>query len=248
MRVPYRVRRFRFDEATKLAHDPKVFFGDLYGWGRPDFDGAELFKRLANNLAIDTRHVTLRTPPAKPAWLEFPNARVTVAVDPDDAGAPGGVAVTLLRPAVQDWADTFPLGGPWSLFVDTKLRFEGGLEVGVFPNGRVSIAPPLGEAHANLALGLRAKRGDGKPITIISLTGATRLRTQSFEARAGAKIAAVASPGRASAEPTFEVKTEGLTCVLDLGGGDSFLKSISGGGRGRVRRLHRRDVVAGRPA
>ena len=43
---PFHLKRVRFDRIGSLFSDPAQHLKDLYGFGRPDFDGLELFRRI----------------------------------------------------------------------------------------------------------------------------------------------------------------------------------------------------------
>lgn len=231
--IPHRARRLRLNVLGELAGDPATFYSNLYGWGKPGFDGQELFGRIGNVINAAGLPATVLRPPGRPVVLEALLVRLTTGPDPGDPGAAPGIWLRTRRPATADFQNSTPIGGPWSFVVDAKARFEAGIEGGFFPSGRLVIAPPTGAAQADVSGGFRARRGDGTPMTLVGLAGATRLELASFEARAGVR-AAWTSAGRAEGEPAVSMALEGLTCVLDLGGGDSFMKSMSGGGRGRA--------------
>lgn len=234
LRVPHRARRLHLDALGKLVDDPKLFFSNLYGWGQPGFDGKELLGRAANVISAAGLPATILRPPSQPVVLEALLVRATVGPDPGNPGAPPGVLVRARRAATADFANVTPIGGSWSFVVDAKARFEAGVDFGFFPSGRLVIVPPSGTAAAEVSAGFRAERADQQPMTLFGLAGATRLELKSFEALAGVRATWASPPGRAEAEPSVSLDLEGLTCVLDLGGGDSFLKSMSGGGRGRA--------------
>jgi hypothetical protein len=238
LKVPHRARRLHLDAIGQLAQDPAGFFSGLYGWGAPGFDGAELLERVANVLRTAELPGVVLRPPGQPLVLEALMVRATTGPDPGNAGAPPGLLLRIRQPATSDATVDVPLGGIWSFVVDAQARYEAGVEGGFFPSGRMVLSPPTGTVEAEVSAGLRAAR-PGSPTTLVGLAGATRLEFDRFEAKAGGHARWDSSSGRAEAEPVVAVAMEKLTCVLDLGGGDSFLKSLSGGGRGRA------DVTTG---
>ena len=231
--APHQRRRLHLNAFGRLASDPVNYFADLYGWGQPAFNGELLFARLAHLLDFYEDQLLFEDLLGEPPVLGIPSLHATVGPDPLSPGGPKGVLVTMHRPAVRDYTETFPLGATWSFFVDVKARFEAGLNAGIFPDGRITITPPLGEAHAEASVGLRAQRIDQKPMTLVGVAGIARLELNRFEARAGVKLASALPPGKSEATPIFELRPEGLTCVLDIGEENSFLKTLSGGGRGQ---------------
>lgn len=234
LKIPHRARRLHLDAIGRLAQDPVAFFATLYGWGTPAFDGAELLARVANILDAADLPATFLRPPGQPAVLEALLVRASVDRDPGAPGAPPGLWVRARRAAIADFRNVTPIGGSWSFVVDAKARFEAGLEGGFFPSGRLVLVPPQGTAEVDVSAGFRAERADHQPMTLIGIAGATRLELTALEALAGARATWAQPPGRAEGEPVVSMRLDHLTCVLDLGGGDSFMKSMSGGGRGRA--------------
>lgn len=232
--VPHRARRLRLDAIGRLAQDPSRFYQDLYGWGLPAFDGLELLGRVRQVIAAAGLPATLLRPPGQPAVLEALLVRATVGPDPGNPGAAPGLLARARRAATADFSNATPIGDPWSFVVDAKARFDAGAEFGFFPSGRLVIVPPSGSVSADVSAGFRAARADGQPMTLVGLAGGTRLELKSFQALAGVRASLSMPSGRAEAEPSVNVALEGLNCVLDLGGGDSFLQSLSGGGRGHA--------------
>lgn len=233
--IPHRARRLRLDAIGQLADNPARFYSDLYDWGKPGFDGRELLTRVGNVVSAAGLPTTILRPPGQSIVLEAFLVRASVGPDPGDPSAPPGLRIRARRPATTDFKKATPIGtGPWSFVVDAKARFEAGIDFGFFPSGRLVLSPPTGSASADVSAGFRAERADKRPMTLFGLAGATRLELKSFEALAGVRAAWASPPGRAEAEPVVSIALEGMTCVLDLGGGDSFMKSMSGGGRGRA--------------
>ena len=231
--IPHHLRRVHFNKFGKLLRDPKALFAEVYGLGEPGFDGVEFLGRVAE-LLDGKGEFSLR--PGPDGRLELSNADISLAVapDPTDPASPDGLLLSLWRPAVRDWTDTIGIGGNWSFVVDAKARFEAGLGAGLFlPKGKIVFEPPAGEAHADISFGFVAARSDGQPMPLLGIAGGTRLELDRFDIRAGVKLATAVFPARAEAVPALEVKLDGLKCILDLGGGDGFVKSLSGGGRGK---------------
>jgi hypothetical protein len=232
--IPHRYRRTHLDALGKLAKNPTAYLADTTGWGRSDFDGHDIIARIINVLDIHDHSLRLLFPPGEPVRLDIPYGHLTIGDDPANPTGPKGLVARWLGEAIRDVEFTIPLGSPWSLLASSKSRWEAGVELGLFPPGRLTLKPAAGEARADLALTLNAEREDKAPMTLIALAGATRIETKRFEATLGLKLAAAVPPGQSHAEPSFSFTPEGLTLVLDAASGDSFLKAVSGGGRGRT--------------
>ena len=231
--IPHRRRRIRLHALGKLAKDPTAYLADTTGWGTPDFDGHEILARIINVLDIHDHRLRLLFPPGEGVALDIPYGLVTIGADPADPAAPKGLVASWRAGASRDFDHAAPLGGPWSLLSSSKSRWESGVELGLFPPGRLTLKPPVGEASADLTLALHAEREDKASMTLLGLAGATRIEAKRFEVKLDLKLAAAVPPGHSHAEPSFSFSPEGLTLILDAAQGDSFLNAVSGGGRGR---------------
>src|SRR5947207_15163656 len=97
--------------------------------------------------------------------------------------------VRIRRAAAVDFENTAPIGGPWSFVVQTRSRFEGGVEGAFSSNGQMRFTPPTGTAAIDVRGALHAKHADGSPILLLGQAGGTRLEFESVEAMAGLQAA-----------------------------------------------------------
>jgi len=230
--IPHRHRRIHLDALAKVAKDPSAYLADTTGWGTPGFDGYEIIDRIINALDIHDERLSLIQPPGEDLTVVLPFGRISAAPDPVDPSAPRGLVATLTGLSAKSDGDV-SLGGPWSILRHLESSWEPGVSVGLFPPGRVTLKPLLGKADAHVRFGLRAQRSDGGVMAPIVLAGATRIEVKRFELTAEVEAHASGPAAAVAVEPRLSLAAEGLSLVLDAGQGDSFLKSISGGGRGR---------------
>lgn len=177
---PHRERRVRFDRIAPLLSDPGRHLRDLYGFGRPDFDGLELLGRLKRMLDRPDGETLLIAAPGQPAALEAFVFRL--AVEP---GAMPGLRLRVRIPAEKDVDVAQPLGGPWSATASARARFAGGLEMVIDPETGVHVAPPAADAAVDLAFGLAARNPDGAPMVLLG--GASGSRLELGEIRRGCR-------------------------------------------------------------
>jgi hypothetical protein len=225
LKPPYHLRRLHLDRVAKLADDPRLYLRDVFGWGAPDFDGAELFKRVARWLQVQGIRPRVIGPedvePADPPALDLGPFRLQA----DPSQIPPGLALVVHYGLADAIERETPLGSSeWRAYTSSKSSFEAGLRAVLWPDGRFEILP-IGGPTISARIGIRLERADGEPTVLLGLSGGTRL-----EAR---KVDLALSLEGLDAKPVLQLQLEQLNCVVDVGGGDSFLKSISGGGRGR---------------
>jgi hypothetical protein len=227
---PYRVRRIRLRRFAKALTDPAGYLREIYRWGDPGFTGIELFRPVHELLSANDYAATLIEVPGQLPVLEAFFARLVA----DPSTNPPGVRFRLRLPATDNFAETFPLGGPWAISFNTEARFDPGLEATFSPDGRFRFVPPTttGSANVKVTAALGAKKTGAAPLDLLGLPGGTRLQVDSITAAAG--IDARWAPPAAVAEPVVTFQVEKLTAVMDMAGGDSFLSSMSGGGSGRA--------------
>jgi hypothetical protein len=223
---PFHLKRVRFDRIGPLFSDPAQHLKDLYGFGRPDFDGLELFRRIKQLVDRPDAEAIIITAPGQPAALEAFIFRL--AVEP---GAVPGLRARLRVTAEKDLNVSAALGGPWSATVDSTARFEGSIEFLLNPQTGLRIEPPAATASVAIAFGLKAAKSDGTPMILIGQAGASRLELLSAAARLPLQLSA--STGAPSPEVKFGIALELKQgkLVIDASHADGFIGTILGGVR-----------------
>ena len=221
---PFHLKRVRFDRIGPLFSDPVQHLKDLYGFGRPDFDGLELFRRIKQLVDRPEAEAIIITAPGQPAALEAFIFRL--AVEP---GAVPGLRARLRVPAEKDFNVSVTIGGPWSATVDSTARFATSLEFLLNPQTGLRIEPPAAAASVAIAFGLKAAKSDGTPMILIGQAGGSRLELLSAAARLPLQLSA--SVGAPSPEvklgAALELKQGKL--VVDASHADGFIGTILGG-------------------
>ena len=224
--VPYRRRAVRFDLLGTLFQKPGDFLSATIGLGKNDFDGNELFLRIQEYLARAGMPAVIFALPGQPNGLDAFLFRL--AVNP---GAPPGLKLRLRLSPQQDFSETTVLHAPWALRVQTRSRFDAGLEGEISPNGSASFRPPTGTASIDIGLGLVAD-GGADELVLLGEAGGTRLAAKRFEFRVG--FAANWNGASADGSPAVGIMLDGGKLAIDTSKGDPFLRFLTGGIRGEA--------------
>lgn len=225
---PFRLKRVRFDRIGTLFSDPAKHLKDVYGFGTPGFDGLELFRRVKQMVDRPEGEALIITVPGRPNVLEALAFRLAVEPGPAPGTVPG-LRVRIRMPAEKDVSVAVPIGGPWSVTIDSSARFSSGIEFALHPVTGLHIEPPVAAASVAFALGLRAANSDGTPMILIGQAGASRLELLSASARLPLQLSA--STGAPSPAVKFgaAVELEQGKLVIDASQADGFIGTLLGG-------------------
>jgi hypothetical protein len=223
---PHRLRSIRLDRLGALVSDPAKHLADLYGFGRPDFTGLELFTRLKHVVDQPDAEALLITAPGQPAALEAYLFRV--AVDP---GALPALRIRLRTVAENDVDVTIPLTGSWSTTVNAGARFSTAIEFRVHPVDGIRVEPPTADAAVRITLGVKAEHADGSPMIVIGQAGGSRLEIGAFSGRIPLQASAVAGAPSPDITVGAEVELKRGKLVIDASQSDGFVRTLLGGVR-----------------
>jgi hypothetical protein len=216
-------RRIYFERIAGLIDDPAAHLASVFGWGTPGFDAYPWLERLAllwRARGLRTLWNDAHGPAFEPGGLQVgPVALVT-----DRTLSPPGLAAVLGISLAEDIDQAFELGdGGWVGYVTSSARIEAGLKASLSPAGEVSVSAS-GAPVIAAAAGIRFTAPGGGATRLFGLAGGSYVETKSVDL-------SVQWQGLSS-EPSLRLATDGLNCVLDLGGGDNFLSNLTGGGQG----------------
>jgi hypothetical protein len=223
---PHRLRRVRFDRLTSIFTDPVEQLEDLYGFGRPDFDGLELFRRIKQMVDRPDAEAILIVAPGQPPALEAFLFRI--AVEP---GAVPGLRLRLRANAERDVDVSVPLGGSWSASANSTARFQTGIEFRLHPQEGLRVEPPAAAASITLAFGLTAAHADDSPLILIGQAGGSRLELRRFVTRLPIEVSASAGASSPEIRVGAEAALEQGKLVIDTAQADGFIATILGGFR-----------------
>jgi hypothetical protein len=221
---PHHLKRVRFDRIGPLVSDPVQHLKDLYGFGRPDFDGLELFQRVKALVDSPDAQAVIITAPGQPPALEAFIFRLAVT-----SGGVPGLRIRVRTPAEKDFDVAVPLGGPWSATASSKARFQTGLELLLHPETGLRIEPPAADATVTIALGLKAEHADGSPLILIGQAGGSRLELVRFAGRLPLQVSASTGSPSPDVQLGAEVELKQGKLVIDASQADGFIGTILGG-------------------
>jgi hypothetical protein len=222
-RVSRYSRRLHMERIAKLFTEPLTYLRETFGWGEPSFDALPYLKRVERWYHargrlprwVDEHDPFPMTPPAlNLGWA---------LLQTDTTQSPPGVAAVIRYEQTDDREAERPVG-PWLLYSSLKSRYEAGLRVTLAPSGQLGV-DATGSPTVSARAGLKLEAPDQSSVTLLALAGGTRIEARKVDLSVGVE--------GLQASPVLQVASEGLTLVLDAASGDSFLKSVSGGGRGR---------------
>lgn len=221
---PHHLKQIRFDRLGPLLSNPVEHLKSLYGFGRPDFNGLELFRRIKALVDRPDGEAIIITAPGQPAVLEALIFRV--AVEP---GAVPALRIRLRIPAQKDIDVATPLGGPWSITAKSTARFAGGIEFILHPQTGLHITPPAAAASLAITVGLKAEKPDGKPMILIGQAQGSRLELLRFAARLPLNISASTGSPSPSVQLGADIELKQGKLVIDASRADGFIGTILGG-------------------
>jgi len=227
---PFRFRRLFINRFAEILTDPQQYFSDVFGFGQSDFDGLEIFRPIEKLLKDNDLPVMLIQQPGELPVLEA----FLMKLQADDSQNPPALLAELRVPGTQTFSSTTALSDVWSFKTTADAAFTAGLTMRLASDGEFTLLPGSagGSVDLSASAGLIAQRSDNEPVTLLGVTGATRLTLKKFEVMGGFTANFDIVTGQARAEPTIQMGFEELKANLDFGGGDSFLSSVSGGGSG----------------
>lgn len=221
---PHHLKRIRFDRIGALVSDPVEHLKDLYGFGRADFDGLELFRRIKALVDRPDAEAIIITAPGQPPVLEAFLFRLAVA-----PGAIPGLRIRLRTKAEKDFDVALPFGGPWSATARSQARFEGGIEFLIHPQTGLRVEPPSAAATVTVTLGLKAENADGRPMILIGQAVGSRLELLRFATRLPVQVTASTGSPSPSVQLGAEVEVKQGKLVIDASQADGFIGTILGG-------------------
>jgi hypothetical protein len=217
-------RELRVDRVPTMLSSPGAYLRETTGLGEPGFDGSKLWPRVTGYLDNAELPFTLIEPPGQPPILEAYLLRLAVV-----PGGPPGLSARLRVPAIEDVKLRYPIGGPWALTVTAAARFDAGLEATIRPPLQVTLTPPSGSLSGSVTAGLEAAR-PGETLLLLGQAGGSRVELTRFAASAGL-AASVSTSVPLTLEPTAQAALDGGHVLIDLSSGDSFVRTLTGGGR-----------------
>lgn len=209
----YEAVAIRLDVIPQIVADPAGHLSNLYDWGDPAFDGADLLAALHAALGlVGFPSQLLPATATEPVRLDSLAFQVRAA--------PPGIEAIVTVPLSVD--ETVPLtiaDSIWSGEVTMNFTLDASLTAQIRPPLNITVAtpPPTFTGDGDVRLIAAAT----EPVVLFGAPGATRLEARRAEIGAGL-VFTDAQPAHASVSARI---VEGRL-VIGLGGADSFLGSV----------------------
>lgn len=215
-------RSFRFERLTAFLQDPIGRLGQLYKWGRPDFDGVALLQTI-NRLAANRGLPALVDMSGPVPILDVMFLEITPKLD-----QPKGLRAKIVQPFTLA-ADQPIVEDDWRL----DISAAGGLTVGselifTFDDGLLIKNP--GAVKAEGRLGLTWTGGSpANPYLIFGEPGGSRLEVGRFVVDPEIGFAWDAATGKGAGRFKIGGRAKQGKLVVSLAAADGFIGSLFGG-------------------
>src|SRR6266705_1847321 len=229
-KVPYQVKALKLNRLPSLLRSPLPYFQNLYGWGNPGFNGKFLIDQIAE-FAKSFGLPALVNPGGGVASVDM----LLLEISLDNSTTPPGVNLDLRVPVKQDFTNRIPLlRSGWFGEIKVGGRFDPGLRAHIRPPSEFSLKPPSGTFSGSIGAGVSMEPTSDAAFTLLGLAGASRLEAKKISIGARLDTTWDAGSGTAKGEPGVTIEISGAKLVLDVGGGDSFISMLTGGGQKEV--------------
>jgi hypothetical protein len=220
---PFVLKQLQLSRLGDLFTKPQQLLQNLYQWGTPGFDAAQLMQRLSTSLSLLGTSAQVVDGPPISVNSTFVNFQLNTA------STPRGLTATSVEDLPGGFDLTLPLSDIWSVHVRATATLSGGLQAIITPPANVTFHPTAA-LTAQLESDLIANGPDAsQPIILIGQTGGSRLQTSSFTFGMGVAINWDSGSQTAIVEPQIKLQIQGGKVVIDTTDADGFLASVLSG-------------------
>src|ERR1700752_1774483 len=226
-KVPHQVKALKLNRLPSLLRSPVPYFQNLYGWGNPGFNGQFLIDQIAE-FAKSFGLPALVGPGASVDML-------LLEISLDNSSNPPGLKIELRVPVKQDFTNRIPLvRDGWFGEIKVGGKLDAGLTAHIRPTSEFSLKPPGGSFSGSRGAGVSMEPTSDAAFTLLGLAGASRLEAKKIVIGVRLDTSWDAGSGTAKGEPGVTIEISDAKLVLDVGGGDSFISMLTGGGQKEV--------------
>jgi uncharacterized protein DUF6603 len=219
------LRRTTLSRIGDWFQSPENVMRSVYGWNDPAFDGSLLLQRINQVLFAAGLPATFVPASATaPAVLKF----LIFTLQPKLASTPRALQLSADFALPAQFSFEVPLiSANWELVTSVEAAFDAGLTILIEPPLAVSIQPPAGTLSGDVSLKLEGASPDpAQPFRILGKQSGTRIEAKSIDVGATGSFAWNPASNRAEADFGVEASISGGKIVLDIAGGDGFLKDV----------------------
>lgn len=229
-KVAHEVKALKLNRLPNLLSSPGPYLQNLYGWGNAGFNGKFLIDQIAE-LAWSFGLPALVNPGGGTPSVDL----LLLEISLDNSSNPPGLKIELHAPVKQDFTNRIPLFRSGA-FGEVKVggRLDPGFIAHIRPPADFSLKPPSSTFSGSVAAGVSLEPTSDAAITLLGLSGASRLEAKKITIAARLDTSWDAGSGTAKGEPGVTIEVSDAKLVLDVGGGDSFVSMLTGGGQKEV--------------
>lgn len=218
---PRVARALRLDRLGVLLTKPEQLLGDVYGWGRPDFDGTALLARLADFLVDIPYPSTLIT--------TGPDAPTLVSPFFDLHPTPPGLTLTLHLPLAANLDVPFQLSPTWAFHLTSAVEVVGGMVVTVTPPASIATQAGIALDGRIAAQIVGAPVAPDDAIVLIGEAGGSRLEAAGAKAGLGLTFASNSVTSQTTVKPVVQFEINRGKLVIDTSHADGFIAVVTSG-------------------
>lgn len=216
-------RAFDLNQLTNFLQSPGTQFGNLYDWGKNNFDGSKLLPMLEHLLAMAHVPAILDTsvsPPVLDIMVGELKAKTI------NAGQPPGLEFRLVDKLTVIGSPTYTQDD-WKIEATIKDELAVDSRIVVEPSGHISLIPPAPVASGEYSVRWTGGKENGDPYILLGMAGGPRIELRQLILEAGAKLVWDSGANRAASDFNFGGEIKGGKVVIKLDGADGFLKTIA---------------------
>lgn len=216
---PRHIRKdLKLERIKDLFQDPAAHFANVYKWGTPNFDPADLMQGV---LTFYRKEASVAFGKVGPdAFLQTGPFRWSR----DSSVNPPGVRLDVSASISQSFSQRIEFSSIWGIDFNSSIALSGGAIFGLKPPFEVSAAPKVGTVGGAIDF-LVNRNASARGFTIIGGNDLIHLVADNVGVGAGLTIGANTT-GAVSIDPGVSAELKGLTLTLGAKGSDNFLASM----------------------
>lgn len=202
-----------------LFSNPIQHFINTIGWGRNDFNPADLFYTIVG-FYHDEASIFAGTKNGD-AFLQ----RGIFTFRRDSSITPPGLAIDINASINKSVTNRININNSWGIGIDTGVRFSGGLTTQLSPPFTLNLIPNVGDITGSLKFYLD-RNPTARPFNIVGGNELLSLAAQNISIGAGITVTTNILAGKVAANPIIFSEIKGLKLQLGSSDGDGFLNKI----------------------
>ena len=208
----------KFERIKDFFNDPIGHFANVYGWGTPDFDPADI---MSSVLAFYHEEASIKF--GKVGGNAFLK-RGPFTWSRDSSVAPPGLMLDVSAEVKHSFDQRVEFSPKWGMDFKSTLGLGGGAIFRLKPPFEFSVEPKAGTASGEVSF-IVNRNAAARGFSIVGGNDLIRLTAENTGIGAELTVGASTS-GRVTIEPGVSAELKGLTLSLGSAGSDNFLASL----------------------